>query len=167
MKKFIAILLIGCLFANELSAFPLKRGTSVVVCLSTSASSNKNTPIRAEVAADVNVAGEPVIVRGTPVVLSVDKIKAKGVGEPGYLQIACISTTAVDGQTIELSGNIERTGKDNQGAAIGLGVGLGLTLLPIGGFFFLCLKGEKVELPAGTTIMGVTVMNNYEIVPLE
>ncbi len=167
MKKYIALLFIACLFINGLSAVPLKRGTSVSVRLSTSANSNRNTPIQAEVAADVDIAGEPVIVRGTPVILSINKIKAKGVGKPGYLQIACVSTTAVDGQTIELSGDIERTGKNNQGTAIGLGVGLGLTFLPFGGFFFLCLKGEKVDIPAGTFILGVTVVNNYEIIPIE
>lgn len=74
-----------------------------------------------------------------------------------------ISTTAVDGQIISLSGGIEQDGENRQGAAIGLGVGLGLTFLPLGGFFFLCLKGEKVDIPAGTTIFGVTVTDNYDI----
>ena len=92
-----------------------------------------------------------------------NKRKAKGLGKPGYLQIGCISTTAVDGQIISLSGGIEQDGENRQGAAIGLGVGLGLTFLPLGGFFFLCLKGEKVDIPAGTTIFGVTVTDNYDI----
>lgn len=62
-----------------------------------------------------------------------------------------------------MSGGIEQDGENRQGAAIGLGVGLGLTFLPLGGFFFLCLKGEKVDIPAGTTIFGVTVTDNYDI----
>ncbi|WP_418992618.1 hypothetical protein [Alistipes sp.] len=117
----------------------------------------------AEVANDLIVAGETVIVRGTPVMLAVNKKKAKGVGKPGYLQLSCISTYAVDGQTILLSGGIEREGENREGTAIGLGVGLGLTFLPLGGFFFLCLKGEKAVIPAGTVLFGVTVAESYEV----
>lgn len=162
MKRIIALLLIGSLFTDSF-AVPLRRGTSVIVRLSTTANSNRNTPIRAEVASDVTVAGEAVILRGTPVELSVNKRKSKCVGTPGYLQIGCISTTAADGQTIALAGEIEMEGVNRQGTAIGLGVGLGLTFLPVGGFLFLCLKGQKAELPAGSTILGVTVMDNYDI----
>ena len=132
MKKIIVLFLIGCLFAGLSFAVPLRRGTSVIVRLSTSANSNRNTPIRAEVVSDLTIAGEPVITRGTPVILTVNKRKAKGLGKPGYLQIGCISTTAVDGQIISLSGGIEQDGENRQGAAIGLGVGLGLTFLPFG-----------------------------------
>lgn len=163
MRKFLTLLLIGSLFADPLSAVPLKRGIPLIVCMRTSANSNRNTPIMAEVANDLIVAGETVIVRGTPVMLAVNKKKAKGVGKPGYLQLSCISTYAVDGQTILLSGGIEREGENREGTAIGLGVGLGLTFLPLGGFFFLCLKGEKAVIPAGTVLFGVTVAESYEV----
>lgn len=163
MKKIGILLLIGCLLGHPSCARSLKRGTSVIVRLTTTADSNRNTPVTAAVASDVIVAGEAVIIKGTPVDLSVDKRRAKGLGKPGYLQIGCLSTTAVDGQTIALSGHIEKAGDDRQGAAIGLGIGLGLTLLPFGGFLLLCLKGEKAELPAGTTIMDVSVAGNYTI----
>lgn len=163
MRKFIVLLLISCLSVNILFAVPLRRGTPIIVRLTTSANSNRDTPIMAEVTSDVNISGETVIIQGTPVVLFVNKRKAKGVGKAGYLQIGCISTTAVDGQTILLSGGIEKDGENRQGAAIGLGVGLGLTFLPLGGFFFLCLKGEKVDIPSGTTIFGVSVTDNYDI----
>ena len=163
MKKIIVLLLIGCLFANLSFAVPLKRGTPLIVRLTTSANSNRNTHIMAEVVRDVIIAGETVIIQGTPVILSTNKRKAKGVGKAGYLQIGCISTTAVDGQTILLSGGIEQDGENRQGVAIGLGVGFGLTFLPLGGFFFLCIKGEKVDIPAGTTLFGVTVIDNYDI----
>ncbi len=105
MKRIIALILIGSFFTNSVAA-PLKRGTSVIVRLTSTANSNRNTPIQAEVASDVTVAGEAVILRGTPVVLSVNKRKSKGVGKPGYLQIGCISTTAADGQTIIRNGSI-------------------------------------------------------------
>lgn len=134
--------------------------------MTASANSNRNTPIIAEVASDVIIAGEIVIVQGTPVILSTNKRKAKGIGKAGYLQIGCISTATVDGQTILLSSGIEQDGENWRGVAIGLGVGLGLTFLPLGGFFFLCIKGEKDGIPAGTTIFGVTIMDNYDIIPL-
>lgn len=163
MKKFTTLLLIGSLFTDPLWALPLKRGTQLIVCMSTSANSNRNTPVAAEVANDLTVAGETVIARGTPVVVAVNKTRAKGVGKAGYLQIGCISTTAIDGQTIMLSGGVEKEGENREGTAIGLGVGLGLTFVPLVGFFFLCLKGEKAEIPAGTTLFGVIVTDNYEI----
>lgn len=93
----------------------MKRGTPLIARLTTSANSNRNTPIVAEVVTDVITAGETVIVQGTPVILSINKRKAKGVGKAGYLQIRCIPTTAVDGQTILLSGNIEQDGENRQG----------------------------------------------------
>ena len=114
MKRIVALLLIWSMSANILFAVPLRRGTSVIVRLSTSANSNRDTPIRAEVVSDLTIAGEPVITRGTPVILSVNKGKAKGLGKPGYLQIGCISTTAVDGQIISLSGGIEQDGENRQ-----------------------------------------------------
>lgn len=163
MKRIAVLLLLCNIFPDFLFAIPLKRGTPVIVRLSTSANSNRDTPIRAEIAGDVTIAGVTAITRGTPVILSVNKKKAQGLGKQGYLQIECILTTAIDGQTILLSGGIEKEGNNRQGASIGLGVGLGLTFLPLGGFFFLCLKGEKVDIPAGTTIFGVTVMDNYDI----
>lgn len=153
-----------CIFGVEqLSAIPLKRGTPIQVRLTSSANSNRDNPVTAEVACDVTDRGNVLILQGTPVNLSVNKIKAKGVGKPGYLQLGCISTTAIDGQTIRLSGTLTREGENRQGAAIGLGVGLGITLLPLGGFFFLCLKGEKAHIPDGTHIFGVIVVGNYDI----
>ena len=58
MKKIIVLLLIGCLFANLSFAVPLKRGTPLIVRLTTSANSNRNTHIMAEVVRDVIIAGE-------------------------------------------------------------------------------------------------------------
>lgn len=165
MRKAICFLFVCCLFADWASGRPLKRGTPVLARLVTSADSNRESEIQAEVVADVVVDGEPVILQGTPIRLFVNRRRSKGVGKPGYLQIGCISTTTVDGQQILLSGTIEREGYSREGAAIGLGVGLGLTFLPIGGFFFLCLKGEKAEFPAGTPFFNVTVVQNYKIEP--
>ena len=76
MKRIVALLLIWSMSANILFAVPLRRGTSVIVRLSTSANSNRDTPIRAEVVSDLTIAGELIITRGTPVILSVNKRKA-------------------------------------------------------------------------------------------
>ena len=64
--------------ANILFAVPLRRGTSVIVRLSTSANSNRDTPIRADVVSDLTIAESPLLPAGTPVILSVNKRKAKG-----------------------------------------------------------------------------------------
>lgn len=164
MRKALCFIWACSLFSGPVSGIPLKRGTPVLVRLTTSASSNRDSQVSAEVADDVVLGGDPVVMRGTPVQLSVNRRKSRGVGKPGYLQLGCLSTRSVDGQHILLSGTIEQEGYSRQGAAIGLGVSMGLLFTPLG-FLFLCLKGERVELPVGTTIFNVTVTDNYEIQP--
>ena len=108
--------------------------------------------------------GETVLIRrGTPVEMSIVAKKAKGVGKGGMIDLTCISTTAVDGQSVVLLGGLNVQGDDNKGAALGCGLGLGLTFLFPFGFFFLCLKGENVEVPANTLIQNVVVNDNYII----
>ena len=70
--------------------------------------------------------------------------------------------TSVDGQTILLNGSSSETGKNKKGLAIGLGVGLTFTFLPIIGLAFLSIKGESATIEAGT-ISNVFVMNDYNI----
>lgn len=144
---------------------PLQRGTSFSVRLTSEISSQYNgvSPF-AMVENDVKSKdGEILIKRGTPVNIEVDRKKAKGCGKPGYVNVRCISTTAVDGQSISLEANIASEGDDKKGLAIGLGVGLGLTFLPFVGFGFLALKGENAKIPINTLIHNVFVMNDYEI----
>lgn len=58
MNQIIATLLMTCLTVNSLSAVPLKRGTSIIVLFTRPVNSNRDRPIMAEVANDVDVAGK-------------------------------------------------------------------------------------------------------------
>lgn len=107
--------------------------------------------------------GRVLIKRGTPVQLQIDRQKARGVGEPGSVTVKCVSTNAVDGQSILLEGSVSGEGNDKKGLSIGLGVGLGLTFLPGVGFAFLAIKGEQAVIENNTIIPTVFVMNDYSV----
>lgn len=156
------------LFVMNLSIFanaPLERGTSLSVRITSLVSSqSKGDSPTAIVENDVkDKTGNILIKRGTPVTLQVERKKAKGCGKAGFVNIKCISTTAVDGQNISLEGNVNSEGDDRKGLAIGLGVGLGLTFLPFVGFAFLAIKGEAAKIQSNTIIPNVFVMNDYSI----
>lgn len=166
VKKILSFIMALLIFNVSIFAgTPLLRGTTLSVRLTAEISSQYNgvSPY-AMVENDVRSRdGEILIRRGTPVAIEVDRKKAKGCGKPGYTNVRCISTTAVDGQNITLEGNIASEGEDRKGLAIGLGVGLGLTFLPIVGFAFLALKGDNAKIPVNTLVHSVFVMNDYEI----
>lgn len=109
------------------------------------------------------ITGKIFIRRGTPVELNTEIAKAKGAGKPGSIQINCISTTAVDGQIISLLGGSHVTGDSRKGAALGCGLGLGLTFLFPEGLFLLCIKGKNAEIPAHTMLPNVVINDNYMI----
>ena len=150
---------------NLFAATPLQRGTSLSVRITSQISSKKKASApTAIVENDVREKnGIVVIKRGTPVQLQIEKKKARGCGRAGYVNVKCVSTTAVDGQNITLEGNIDAEGDNKKGLAIGLGVGLGLTVLPTVGFAFLAIKGGQAEIPSNTLISNVFVMNDYMI----
>ena len=107
--------------------------------------------------------GENIVIsRGTPVVMDIEIQRAKGVGKAGYIKINCVSTTAVDGQRINLIGTNIAQGNDRKGMAIGLGVGLGIVVCPPC-FFCLCIKGENVVIPENTVLGNIVVNDNYTI----
>lgn len=164
-KKSIAIILAALML--NLSVFaskPLDRGTTLSVRITSQISSKQKGTPTAIVENDVkNRQGELLIKRGTPVLLQIEREKAKACGKGGYVNVRCISTTAVDGQTISLDGSLNDEGNDKKGLAIGLGVGLGLTFLPFVGFVFLVLKGEQATIEANTIIPNVFVTNDYSI----
>lgn len=58
---------------------------------------------------------------------------------------------------------MSKEGDSKKGLAIGLGVGLGVTVLPFVGFAFLAIKGEQAVIEANTIIPSVFVMNDYTI----
>ncbi len=109
--------------------------------------------------------GKILVRRGTPVKAVVNSVKARGCGRPGTIEIEAVSTTAVDGQTINLSGSMKYEGKKKRGLALGLGIGLplGTVVCFPWGFAFLAIKGENVELTSGQELKGVSVQGNYKI----
>lgn len=146
------------------AAGPLERGTTLAVRVTSQITSKMEGSPTAMVENDVkDKNGEVLIKRGTPVQLQIDRKRAKGCGKPGYVTVKCVSTTAVDGQTISLEGAVSKEGDSKKGLAIGLGVGLGVTVLPFVGFAFLAIKGEQAVIEANTIIPSVFVMNDYTI----
>ena len=164
IKKILCILLVfSMLNLNFLAATPLERGTMFIVRLLSTVKSNSKETISAIVDNDVKGKnGEILIKRGTPVQTSIKQEKARGCGRGGFVELKYISMTSVDGQTILLNGSSSETGKNKKGLAIGLGVGLNFTFLPIIGLAFLSIKGESATIEAGT-ISNVFVMNDYNI----
>lgn len=172
MKKIISFLLsliiiqaniTPCLAGNM--TYKLNRGTAVKVRITSTISSKSKTTASAIVDADVYDATTNTIVikGGTPVQLNIDSKKAKGMGKAGYIHVKNMTTTAVDGKTISLSGAMNENGDGKAGLALGLGLGTGLTVLPLVGFFFFLIKGDNVEIPSDTIIPNVVAADNYSI----
>ena len=147
----------------------LNNGKAVSIRITNDVSSKTNKRTIQEPMAIVDrdvmdASGDIVLIsRGTPVQLSSTIVKSKGMGKPGSIKIDCISTTAVDGTPISLFGGMNLQGDSRKGAALGCGLGLGLTVLCPFGFFFFCMHGENVEIPANTMIQNVVVNDNYMI----
>lgn len=107
--------------------------------------------------------GEHLLIRrGTPVEIAATIQKAKGVGKGAYIKLDFLSTCAVDGQTIRLQGNLIKEGDNNKGTALGVGLGVGLTICPPA-LFCLCIKGEKLTIPENTRINNVVSNDTYQI----
>lgn len=142
----------------------LDRGTVLSVRITTKITSKSKTIPVAIVENDVkDKAGSLLIKQGTPILLQIDRKRAKGCGKAGYLSVKCVSTTSVDGQTVILNGNLEDEGSNRIGLAIALAICLGFTILPLFGFFFLALKGKQAKIESNTIIPNVFVMNEYFI----
>lgn len=110
----------------------------------------------------VDTEGNMLIKRGTPVQMTLETEPARGVGKAGYIIVTCLSTTAVDGQTIYLAGGMSAFGNEREELAIGLGVGVGIVAFPFG-LFCLCIKGEQAHIPSNTIISNVVIDDNYTI----
>lgn len=166
MKKKMAFLMAFLMLNFSVFAGnPLTRGTSLSVRIVSAVSSKSDgNTTSAIVENDVKDRdGNILIKRGTPVQLQVDRKGARGCGKPGYVNVKCISTSAVDGQYVSLEGNVDSEGENRVGLAVGLGVGTGLTILPFVGFAFLAIKGEQAVIQPNTVIHNVFVMSDYEI----
>ena len=103
-----------------------------------------------------------LIRRGTPVEIAATIQKSKGVGKGAYVKLDFLSTQSVDGQDIRLQGNLIRTGKNKKGTALGVGLGVGLTVCwPC--LFCLCINGDEVIIPESTLVNNVVTNDIYQI----
>ena len=103
--------------------------------------------------------GKEVIAAGTPVVLSIQSEKHRGLGKPGTINVQPVSTTDINGQIVVLNGPQKSdVGKDRHGAAVACGVIFGIITFPVG-LLFLCIKGGKASIPAGTQMIATATLN--------
>lgn len=110
------------------------------------------------VSKDVVIDGNIVIAAGTPVILDIEKSNHKGLGQPGTIAVRPVSTTDVNGNVISLLGDEKRdTGKNRRTAALGCGITFGIVLTPVG-LLFLCIKGGKAVIPAGTIMVAQAIL---------
>lgn len=166
-KKMISLaLVVAMLGAPSVSlAQKLSSGKPVSVRLTSDIESNGK--IRNEVTAIVDrdvkdAATDAVLIkRGTPVVIDAHIQKARGVGKPAAVKLTCLSTKAVDGQEIALQGALNEEGDSRKGTALGVGIGVGVFCWPA--LFCLCIKGEKINIPANTLIHNIVVNDDYMI----
>jgi hypothetical protein len=105
--------------------------------------------------APVKVGGKTLIEAGAPVVGLVQDAKGKAMaGIAGRLSVAIQYTTAVDGTTIQLSGQFVSSGDSEVGGTVAVAV----ILCPLA----LLNQGEDGIVPAGAQIRAMTI-GEYEI----
>ncbi|WP_297410276.1 hypothetical protein [uncultured Alistipes sp.] len=146
----------------------LPNGKSVPIRLTSEIQSNskaKNATTPAAIV-DANIQddnGQHILIRrGTPVEISATIQKAKGVGKGAYIKLDFLSTRSVDGQLIRLQGNLIKEGQNRKGTALGVGLGVGLTVCwPC--LFCLCIKGEKLTIPENTLVNNVVTNDVYQV----
>ncbi len=171
MKKlglFVAIVTMGFGVHAQTTHVLLPNGKNIPVRLTSAIYSNTNAKTQtvptAIVDADIkdNNGQHVLIRRGTPVEISATIQKAKGVGKGAYIKLDFLSTYSIDGQYIRLQGNLIREGADRKGTALGVGLGVGLTVCwPC--LFCLCIKGEKLVIPENTLVNYVVTNDAYQV----
>ena len=166
MKRFFTLFAaIIAVCAASAQDYNIKNGDPISIRLVSAIGSDNNMQAIPTAIVDANVTddeGNILIRRGTNVAISTDIVKRKGLGKAGSVKINCLSTTAVDGQTIYLMGGLSAFGEDREELAIGLGVGAGIVVFPFG-LFCLCIKGEDAYIPSNTVITNVVIDDNYTI----
>lgn len=158
----VALLSIGAASAQN---YNIISGQQVPVRLTSAVDSDDRLQSTPTAIVDANITdaeGHILIRRGTPITLSVETHRHRGIGKPGSIMMDCVTTTAVDGQVIYLQGGISAEGRDREGLAIGLGVGVGIVAFPVG-LFCLCIKGEDAYIPSNTMMTNVVIDDNYTI----
>lgn len=133
------------------------------VKLTTKETSKNMSKVKAKVAAPIiSAKGDTLIAAETPVIVQKENCnKARGWGREGSMTLRVISTTAVDGQMVNLDGKLDLVGQNRRGGAIACGVVFGIIFCPIG-FLGFCHKGTQATAKRGTIIPS-TVVNDMNI----
>lgn len=109
---------------------------------------------------DVTVGGAVLIKAGTPAMARVEKVRhAQIAGVKGKLILEALETTAVDGQTVQLDGGYNKSGKNRMGLSIALGAVVALPLIFI--------TGKPAELPKGTVFDTYTGIQQRILIPVD
>lgn len=150
IMNLIILLIIGFSFANSNVLSQNDYGTTFVQLsggIISSKSNGANLP-QGFIGSDIKDKDGNVWVRaGAPVVLISDIKKARRIGKPGHINIRCLSTIDINGNTVALTGSMSIEGKNKSALAIGLGMLGFVPGMMISGFFFLFIKGEDVIAP--------------------
>lgn len=148
-----SIVLSFALLAAE--ALTLPAGTPVPLATVpelSSKTSRKGNPVPLVTSADVTIAGQVVIPRGTPAMGEIGDMRAKGVlGQRGKLSLRPLYLLH-KGQTVRLTGGAGTTGNVEPGAVLGLAV--------LSGAF----TGKSAIIPAGTSF-SASVLRDTAITP--
>ena len=101
----------------------------------------ENQIVMAQIYEPLVIQGETVIAAGTEIRLRITELeKKKALGRGGHISLAVMSTTAVDGSTINLSGTFDEKEAAKLAKTVGLAVVTPWTLF---------MKGDNATIPAG------------------
>lgn len=144
--------------------YKLQLGTRVFIEISYNVSNDDIGDISATIADNVyDSSGKNILIKqGTQVLLNAVFDKRRAIGKPGQIQITGGTTSSIDGKTIFLTGNHLVIGKDKQTLSLLLTI-LGFFCCSIFCLFFLMIKGDDAEIPAGTILSDFFIGNNYTV----
>lgn len=109
----------------------------------------------------IDANGRILIKEGTPIQCNIEKTKRKGVGKPGSIKITMNSVKSVDGQDIRLNGKYTKEGQNLQGKVLGIGLGVGLTIVwPM--LAYLAKKGDPAIIGANTVVPNIAILGTYQ-----
>lgn len=105
---------------------------------------------------DVYYKDSLIIRSGAPVEINLECSKARALGAAGSVTISLVRTFDIKNRPVRLYKNFTVTGEDRELLAIGLGFGLGL--FTVVGYFAFLIKGTEAVVNAGTIIYGVAYL---------
>ena len=163
MKKIILLLLIFPAIA--FSQVNLKGNTLIYIKTQNAITSEKSVGTTIGIVSspvkDIN--GNVLIEENTPVTLNVVAVPAKSWGKPGTLIINALSTTAVDGQNITLTGTYSTEGADRKTMACGISAALFVFIILVGGLTGFFIKGGEAEVPSNYIFSNFYVASNTTV----